>query len=351
LKILKISILFLIILLGTLPITLWTSFSILYYGFPFPNTAYAKLNTGIPIIYLIKQGTKYYYNSLSNDPVCLLIIISTITLAISSRIKIYIITSTGIFLYMMYIVRIGGDFMSGRFFSVPFLLSTILLLNIYNKTELYKILTIFVLVIIISSPFSPIRITMWFDHKFTDHYGIADEKGYYYQRSSLLNSLNYNDMSDNIRTKIDTNKKNLTVSETIGYSSFYLNKDIYIIDRLGLADPLLSKLPVPCPKQWNLSSDHSRWRIGHFTRSIPKGYKDSIRAKKNLIKDPNLKIFYDKLLIITRGNIFDYERLKNIYLINTGAFHHLLESYLANRENNIDEFSRITKLCPDSNKL
>ena len=31
-----------------LPLLAWELFSLLFYGFPFPNTYYAKLNTGIP---------------------------------------------------------------------------------------------------------------------------------------------------------------------------------------------------------------------------------------------------------------------------------------------------------------
>ena len=31
--------------LGFLPFIFWELFSLLYYGFPFPNTAYAKLGT------------------------------------------------------------------------------------------------------------------------------------------------------------------------------------------------------------------------------------------------------------------------------------------------------------------
>ena len=34
-------------LVGMLPAVLWTLFSLVYYGFPFPNTAYAKLGMGI----------------------------------------------------------------------------------------------------------------------------------------------------------------------------------------------------------------------------------------------------------------------------------------------------------------
>ena len=35
-------------LIAFLPFVAWEGFSLLYYGVPFPNTAYAKLNTGTP---------------------------------------------------------------------------------------------------------------------------------------------------------------------------------------------------------------------------------------------------------------------------------------------------------------
>ena len=57
--------------LGQLPFILWEIFSLVYYGFPFPNTAYAKLNTGIPRIELLQQGGKYLLSSLRHDPLTL----------------------------------------------------------------------------------------------------------------------------------------------------------------------------------------------------------------------------------------------------------------------------------------
>ena len=41
--------------LGLIPVLSWTTFSIFYYGFPFPNTAYAKLGTGIDVMSLMFQ--------------------------------------------------------------------------------------------------------------------------------------------------------------------------------------------------------------------------------------------------------------------------------------------------------
>ena len=49
------------ILIGFIPFISWELFSLIYYGFPFPNTAYAKLNTGINRLDLIEQGFEILY--------------------------------------------------------------------------------------------------------------------------------------------------------------------------------------------------------------------------------------------------------------------------------------------------
>ena len=45
---------------GFAPLVAWEIFSIVYYGVPFPNTAYAKLATGIPQHELSIQGLTYF---------------------------------------------------------------------------------------------------------------------------------------------------------------------------------------------------------------------------------------------------------------------------------------------------
>jgi arabinofuranosyltransferase len=44
------------VLLGFTPFLLWEGFALWYYGSPVPNTAYAKLDTGIPLTDLLTQG-------------------------------------------------------------------------------------------------------------------------------------------------------------------------------------------------------------------------------------------------------------------------------------------------------
>src|SRR4029079_1084163 len=50
--------------IGLLPALLWTAFAVIYYGFPFPNTAYAKLSMGIDPAELRAQGLLYLVDSL-----------------------------------------------------------------------------------------------------------------------------------------------------------------------------------------------------------------------------------------------------------------------------------------------
>ena len=56
------------VFLGLSPFLLWTAFSLFYYGFPFPNAAYAKLNTGIPAWRLAMQGVRYLQGFQRFDP-------------------------------------------------------------------------------------------------------------------------------------------------------------------------------------------------------------------------------------------------------------------------------------------
>ena len=106
--------------LGVLPFLLWECFALFFYGSLVPNTAYAKLNTGIPRVDLVEQGLWYFADSLCRDPVTLLVIALAIVMAAVAKDGRSKSVAVGIALYLSYVAWIGGDFMSGRFFSLPF---------------------------------------------------------------------------------------------------------------------------------------------------------------------------------------------------------------------------------------
>jgi hypothetical protein len=103
--------------LGFLPLLAWEAFALLYYGFPFPNTAYAKLQTGVGRGELVLAGLRYLASSLSLDPLPLVCLVGAAAVALARRHAASLALVAGLASYVAYTVWIGGDFMSGRFLS------------------------------------------------------------------------------------------------------------------------------------------------------------------------------------------------------------------------------------------
>ena len=316
----------LIILAGLSPFILWEIFSIIYYGFPVPNTYYAKLNTGIPLNESILQGVLYFVNSFGWDPITLTIIFSALGLSFISRRRDEILLAFGIVLYLSYILYIGGDFMSGRFFSTPLMMSVALLVHrVQDATTLEKYIWIS-LVLLLGLMLAPLKSfnnplesdIITFDNS-TD---IADERFGYYRYSNLLLFSRNQDFQlyqfAEYGLYLKREKIPLATIPGIGMAGYYAGPGTYIIDKLGLGDPLMARLKPADPKNWH---------IAHVERNVPDGYGESIENNENRIKDPALAEYYDKLLLITRGDIWSVERWKAIWKMNTGQYDYLLESY------------------------
>jgi arabinofuranosyltransferase len=115
------------VLAGITPLIAWELFSVLYYGFPFPNTAYAKLGTSHPTAQVLGQGLLYYVSTLDLDPMTLILIVAGAGVALLSRRPRELAALCGVAIYLFYLLRIGGDFMLGRFLSAPLVVAVILL--------------------------------------------------------------------------------------------------------------------------------------------------------------------------------------------------------------------------------
>src|SRR5690606_12387805 len=108
------------------PIALWTIFSLVYYGFPFPNTAYAKLNTGYSVKDLAPQGINYFLYSAKYDATTILGLVAGVVCSFFALKPGYWPLSLGVLLNVIYVISIGGDFMQGRFVSHSFLVAVFL---------------------------------------------------------------------------------------------------------------------------------------------------------------------------------------------------------------------------------
>jgi arabinofuranosyltransferase len=312
--------------LAFMPFILYSLFSLLYYGFLFPNTAYAKLNTGIPQIELLQQGLKYILVTFKYDvltPVVILLALLVCFLPTRQRYVRYL--GLGLVLNLLYVVYVGGDFMLGRFLSYAFLLSVIILaVWAGNRLRQYQLVIVAVLVTIYATYYdhTPANSPIKYKNQLIE-YGVADERGFYFNDVSLYSYIKIDREKfphshwRRQAQKFNQSDEKMIVRPTIGIFGYYAGIDKIIIDPFALADPLLARLPAaPIP-----------WRIGHFGRYLPAGYEDSVRYNRAVIADKNLNAYYKKLKIITQSDdLFSYERLKTILLFNLGAYDDLIDN-------------------------
>jgi len=336
-------------LLGMSPFIIWELFSILYYGFPFPNTMYAKLNTGFPFTDYLKRGIRYFFYSLFFDPLLLVVPVIYILYSLWSKNKKHILISLGIVLYYAYITYIGGDFMQGRHYTVPFFVSIFCAFDLImpiirnpakRKESILLKSVFFILAICVSFQVLIINGDFWNRPNFSDC-GISDERRAYFWATSIFKryisakklgisrsefeTTRWKNETNIIKRVISSGKKGDIIPFAPGIALYYVGQNIYLSDNIALGDPLLSHLPaIHDPK----------WIIGHMRREIPEGYRESIQSGENKIVDPSLREYYDVLCMITRSrDLFAIKRLKAIIKMNLGGYKHLIEEYVSRKDN------------------
>jgi len=312
------------IALGFSPFILWEAFSFFYYGFLFPNTAYSKLNTGIPWHDLVGQGLYYLWNSIMVDPITLTVIAGAVIAAAISRRERHVMVGIGILLYLTYVIRIGGCFMTGRLLTAP-LLCAVIALSQFRPTWRPKLLVpaaAAILILGLISGYSPVYTTSDYGgetERYTFARGIADERGWYFPSSSLLNIDPYGTMPNHRYVERGRRASGPVIATiTLGYYGYFAPRQTHIVDAYGLADPLLSRLPVRTDVPW---------RIGHFERIEPEGYYETLLSGENQIADPKLAEYYSAIAFVTRGSLFDFRRILTAVKLNLGIYDDLIRSY------------------------
>jgi arabinofuranosyltransferase len=308
-------------LAGLAPLFAWELFSLVYYGFLFPNTAYAKLAVGIPAGALAAQGFGYYVSQLSHDPISLLIIPLGVAAPFLARQRRLYAAAAGLILHGAYVVAIGGDFMAGRFFSTPLLGATILLARCLPALLGAAVIPVHLpaaavaAVAFVITPRPTLSANADYSNALPpaqgdwDARGIADERAYYYPGSGLLRVAGDREVPmDEWPAKGRAFRPNQAVVwGRVGASGFYAPPGAILVDGLGLTDPLIARLPI---------ADPTSWRIGHFVRQIPEGYLASLESGQNLIKDPRIAELYRRLRVVTSGPLWRWERWKEIVRLN-----------------------------------
>ena len=308
--------------LGYVPFFAWEIFSIIYFGFALPNTYYAKTAHGIPKSEILVQGLFYLKNALIWDPLTLIAILLGVLFAFlrTTRSRFGLTMGIGALLYVLYVVWVGGDHMSGRFLTTPFLCSVIVIATATIAPQVKVILVAVAVIVGLNSEFPPIATDFNKPQCQLDAAQILNEPGCAKNAFSLLSRSREFQYRDNYRA-LDGYEERVIGRHVIGEGmagiiGYYAGPEVHIIDPLGLTDPLLARIPM-LPIEW---------RIAHFVRPIPDGYREAI-VDEGKIKDPSLSKYYEKLKIITRGDIWSARRFEEIWKFNTGAYNYLIEEY------------------------
>ena len=290
------------------PLAAWTLFSLVYYGFPWPNTAYAKLNTGIARADLVLQGLRYLYAGMLQDAITLPIIGAALVVpSFSTRPAACRFVGAGIVFNLVYVVSVGGDFMLGRFLSYACLASVCLLT--WNVSDMAVTLlvdrrhgvgpsrlvvprcrwTLSAAAVTIAAvwayavvyPHTPVNCWSAKHEHVEQLYGIVSERDWY-EDMTLVRRLTYSGedgmwLDDSVASNMRNSPELVHVAGTIGRWGYLAGTREIIVDCNALSDPLLARLPV---------RDPHKWRIGHFTRAVPDGYVERVTATQRIKDGP-----------------------------------------------------------------
>lgn len=309
------------------PIFAWEAFSLAYYGFAFPNTAYAKLTTGIPGTALARQGIEYLLNAIELDTPTVATIGGGLVAAALPAGRRFLPLAFGALVYVAYVVRVGGDCMMGRFLGVPFCVAVVVLSQLawsWRRAAL-------VLAVGLTLSMAARRPILFSTPEFGDSLdasatirGVGDQRYWFYESTGLLSTRRTGSEPTHRWVEVGRRLRRkgaaVLTYPTVGMMGFYAGPEVVVIDTLALCDALLARLPAGDP-------DH--FIIGHFWRVVPDGYEASVREGRNLIGDPDLARYYEALREVTRGPLWSSARWGEIWRFHVGDHDDELRAYVA----------------------
>jgi arabinofuranosyltransferase len=321
--------------LGALPLLVWELFSLFYFGFPFPNTKYAKLDTGIAAGALARQGFYYALDLVRRDGASALILL--LGLALSAREAwrarrtgadpaplVFAALGLGVAALIAFVIAVGGDFMSGRFFAPAVFLAAVLVARALQQrpgpAAVVAALALAASLATSERPADPNA--AW--------YGITDERRIFEGFSSVLREPGFRDgaperhpwfvdgAAARARARA-SGKPEVIVRGAVGMLGYAAGPEVIVIDEFALGDPLLARLPVATPEQW---------RIGHFRRAVPEGYLRARASGDTREMQPDLARYWEEIRLVVSGPLLAPGRLRAIARLNTGADEGLRDAYL-----------------------
>lgn len=324
---------------GFIPFLLWTAFALYYYGFLFPNTAYAKLNTGFPPHALFGRGLGYLASFALSDTLSAAVVVMGIVVPLATRNRRTLPIAAGLLFHTVYLVRIGGDFMAGRFLSPSVMLAVVVITwhGCGLPARVHKLLSIAAIAAFLIN--LPLRLDQFFPtsaQRTFDRWGVADERSFYKESHSLwvrLTGERTMELSERLGREVaEKRQSGVFAHVAVGFLGYHAGPAAHMLDLMALADPLLARIHA------DRSVD---WRPGHFLRTSPPGYATSLLEDRNRIHDRELAMYYDRLRVLIRAPLDQRGRIAEIWRFNTGHYGRIAERYPPVRMATADELAQL----------
>ncbi|GAB4139300.1 MAG: hypothetical protein Fur0037_05480 [Planctomycetota bacterium] len=310
--------------IGSFPFLSWVAFSTFYFGTPFPTTAYAKaLSHGLPQQDIAAQGLRYFADLALRDPTTAVLIASGLGTGLFSRRRTGFALALGVLAYFGYIVKVGGCFMAGRFFTTPLVFCVGILLAATRDAAPSKRLAAGALLFLISFVAGvPQAVTgsgnpegaetRWGIHDVRrmgwPHCGLCSPE----RRIPLAGSLGALARGMGVRGRI------LDVEGVVGEYGYRAGPDFHIVD-YWLCDPVLCRLPA---------YQREKWIIHHFVKRVPEGYLEFLATGDDSLCHPGFSRFMHAMLEVTRGPLCSVDRIGTIAKMLAGGFDADLRSFI-----------------------
>ncbi|HEY5960074.1 MAG TPA: hypothetical protein VIV60_26155 [Polyangiaceae bacterium] len=327
------------LLIGWSPAILWFAFATVYYGFPLPNTAYAKLNADIPRVEMLRQGLSYLVDALVHDPQTIILIAAALLVlqryAFPKPAKVKpvaestvdherspeqyghlaLAASIALLLELAYVVAIGGDFMSGRFLTPSVAVAAVVLVKfgepflLDSRNRNAVLLGLAALVACLA--FSPLRDDPIREKRDFPVTRIVNERAWFQEHLAMWVNLRpvqwkaYGLYGEGVNAR--NQHRRVVLFNNVGMFAWGAGPNLHVVDDMALTDPLLARIPFEYREDW---------RTGHLPRAIPDGYLDSLETGQNVIRDPCIAEAFNLISQVVRGPLLSSERFAAIVALN-----------------------------------
>lgn len=307
---------------GAVVVAAWYAFALVYYGTAIPTPGYGKVVAAdVPQAALFVQGLWYLADLARHDAATAVVLLGALAAPFAPALRQggrVLAPALGVLLQVLYTLRVGGDFMSGRFFTAAFVLA-LASVAVAARGGRGRIA-----VAVLGAAVAAHGVPEWARgtpprSEARIEHGIGDERAYYAWQLGLWSPTRV-PFSHGMLGGMFAGRPRPAVLlvHAAGVPGYLNGPGVHVVDPF-LCDPLLMRLPLQDPQHW---------RIGHFKRRLPEGYLESLASGRNQVRHPALARYFEVLQVLLRAPVWSAERWRVWWGFRTGEYEPWLQQYV-----------------------